>query len=177
RPPRDYGVEIHLLEALALILDAPARHDLKTLQQRFCLFASVGLRDADDDVVAVLVSGPGLLQHFVGFADTRRGAHEDLQLAETSLFTAGGLKQGIRRGALVRLTPLVGHGASVLAREVVLLAHHGVPARSKARFSASTFTPGSPKTPRVRPSICSATSWRSAFSGMFRAFAMRGTWK
>ena len=177
RAPGDDGVEIHLLEALAFILDAPAGHDFKTLQQRFGLFASVGLHDADDDVVAVLVSGPGLLQHFIGFADTRRGTHEDLQLAEASLFTAGRLKQGIRRGALVRLTPLVGHGASVLARDVVSLAHHGVPARSKARFSASTFTPGSPKTPRVRPSICSATSWRSAFSGMFRAFAMRGTWK
>ena len=118
RPPRDDGVEVHLLEALAFVLEAPAGHDFEALQQRFGLFASVGLHDADDNVVAVLLSGPGLLQHFIGFADARRGTHEDLQLAEASLFAPGRLEQGIRRRALVWLTPLICHAASVLARDL-----------------------------------------------------------
>ena len=128
RPPRDDGVEIHLLEALAFVRNAPAGHDFKTLQQRFGLFASVGLHDADDNVVAVLLSGPGLLQHFIGFADTRRGTHEDLELAEASLFATGGLEQCFRRGALVLVAPLICHAASVLTRGL------GPPAIAKCRL-------------------------------------------
>src|SRR3954468_7405769 len=48
-------------------------------------------------------------------------------------------------------------------------------ARSSARLSARTLTRGSPRKPRVRPSTCSSTSWRTRSSGMLRAFATRGT--
>ena len=109
RPSGNDGVEVHLLEALAFVLNAPAGYDLEAIQQRFGFFAPVGLHDADDNVVAIFLSGPRLLQHLIGLADARRGTHEYLQLAEAPLFTAGRLKQGVRRGALVGLTPLIGH--------------------------------------------------------------------
>ncbi len=54
RTPRDDGVEVHLLERAALVLDVPARDDLEPLQQSLGLLAAVGLDHADDDVVAVL---------------------------------------------------------------------------------------------------------------------------
>ena len=78
-------------------------------KQGLGLFAAVGLHHADDDIVAVLLSGPGLLQHLIGFADAGRGTHEDLQLPEAALFTSGRLKQGFRRGALVLVAPLICH--------------------------------------------------------------------
>jgi hypothetical protein len=70
----------------------------------------MGLNHSCDDIGTVLQSGPCLLQHFIGFADARRGTHEYFQLAEASLFSASRLKQGIRRRALVRIAPLICHG-------------------------------------------------------------------
>ena len=121
----------------------------------------MGLNHSCDDIGTVLQSGPCLLQHLKGLAHAGSRTEKNLQPAAAPFFSACPLKEGVRRRALVRIAPLICHGASVLARDLVPLAHHGVPARSRARFSASTFTPGSPKTPRVRPSICSATSWRT----------------
>src|SRR4029453_8296439 len=47
---------------------------------------------------------------------------------------------------------------------------------SRARFSARTFTRGSPRNPSCRPSVCWATSWRTTDSSSFLAFATRPTW-
>ena len=82
RPAGEDGVEVHLLERLALVLDAPARNDLEAFEQRLGLLAAVGLDDADDDVVAVLLARAGLLQHLVGLADAGRGTDEDPELAD-----------------------------------------------------------------------------------------------
>src|SRR5262249_59508349 len=71
--------------------------------------ASVGFDDADDDIVAVLLPGARLLQHLVSLADAGRGADEDLEPAGLPLFAPGGLEQGLRRGSLVRVAPLVRH--------------------------------------------------------------------
>ena len=109
RPAGDDGVEVHLVEPLAFVLDGPARNDFEAVQQGLGLFAAVGLHHAYDDIVAVFFSGPSLLQHFIGFADAWRGTHEDLQLPEAALFTSGRLKQGFRRGALVLVAPLICH--------------------------------------------------------------------
>ncbi len=51
------------------------------------------------------------------------------------------------------------------------------PARARwtARFSASTFTVGSPRKPKVRPVVCAATSARTSLSGNPVARATRGT--
>src|SRR5262245_44847331 len=136
----------------------------------------MGFHHTDDDIVAVSLSGSGLLQHFIGFADAWRGTHENFELAETPVFASGRLEQGLRRGALVLLAPLICHKASVFARDS-RPRDHCAPALSRARFSSRTLTRGSPNRPRVRPSVCAATRSRSAFSGMLRAFATRGTWK
>ena len=121
RPAGDDGVEVHLLEPLALVFDAPARDDLEAFQQRLRLLAAVGLDDADDDVVAVLLSGAGLLQHLVGLADARRRTHEDPELADAALLPPGRFEQGLRRGSLFRVAPLVCHqpSASSAVREAV----------------------------------------------------------
>src|SRR6266487_4287445 len=49
-------------------------------------------------------------------------------------------------------------------------------AASKARFSGSTLTRGSPSNPAKRPFVFSVTSVRTRSSGIFRALATRGTW-
>ena len=110
----DNGVEIHLLEPLPLVFETSARNDLETVEQGLRLLAAVRLDDADDDVVAVLLSGAGLLQHLVGLADAGRRADENLEPAGSALFPPGGLEQGLRRGALVRVAPLIRHQESDL---------------------------------------------------------------
>ncbi len=112
RPSGDDAVEVHLLEPLALVLDAPARDDFEAFQKSFRLSAAMGLYDADDDVVAVLCPGAGLLQHFVGLADAWRRAHEDPELADAPLLPPGRFEQGLRRGSLLRVAPLVCHQPS-----------------------------------------------------------------
>ena len=59
RPAREDGVEIHLLEDAALVLDAAARDDLEALEQRLGLGAPVRLDDADDDVDALALARAG----------------------------------------------------------------------------------------------------------------------
>ena len=102
RPAGDDGVEVHFLKPLALVFDSPARDDFEAFQQRLGLLAAVRLDDADDDVVAVLLPGAGLLQHLVGLADARRRADEDSELADAAFFPPGRFKQGLRRGSLVQ---------------------------------------------------------------------------
>ena len=175
RAARDQGVEIHLLERVILVTDGAARNDLKAVEQSVGLFAAMRLDHADDDIRAVLRPGPGLLQHLVGLAHARSGAEKDLQASGAACFLLGHGEQRIWRRALVWLTPLICH--EVVLRGLLVPAPYCVPAPSKARLSASTLTRGSPKIPRVRPWMLSATSRRTSFSGKLRAFATRGTWK
>ena len=114
RAPRDDGVEVHLRKRLALIVDAPARNDFEAVQQRFGFAAAVGLDDADDDVVAVLLAGVRLLQHFVGLADAGRGADEDLKLADAPLFAARRFEKRFRGGSMFGIAPLLRHRRSNL---------------------------------------------------------------
>jgi hypothetical protein len=105
----DDGVEIHLLERLSPVFEPLAGSDLEPLEQGLRFLAPVGFDDADDDIVAVLLPGAGLLQHLVGFADAGSGAHKDLEPAGSAFFPSGGLEQGLRRRSLVRVAPLVRH--------------------------------------------------------------------
>ena len=109
RPAGDDGVEIHLLEPLSFVLDAPARNDLQAFEQRFGLLAAVRLDDADDDIVAVLLAGARLLQHLVGLADAGRGADEDSELADAPFLAARRFEQGFRRGPMFGIAPLIRH--------------------------------------------------------------------
>ena len=86
----------------------------RPVEQGLRLLAAVRFDDADHDVVAVLLPGAGLLQHLVGLADAGRRADENLEPAGSALFPPGGLEQGLRRGSLVRVAPLIHHQESDL---------------------------------------------------------------
>ena len=94
------GVEIHLLEHPALVVDLAPRDHLEAAHQRLRLGAAVGLDDADHDVDAVFPLGLRRDQHLVGLADAGGGAEEDLQPAAG--LAQRFLEERIGRGALVR---------------------------------------------------------------------------
>ena len=157
-PPGDNGIEVHFLKPLALVLNPPTRNDVETVQQRFGLFAAVGLHDADDNIVAVFPSGASLLQHFVGLADAGRRTHEDLEFTDAAFFSPSRLEQGFRRGPLITVATLVCHQTSGPETGPRSRPVYFCPASSSARLSSRTFTRGSPSKPKVRPSVRSATS-------------------
>ena len=84
-------------------------NDFEAVEQGLRLLAPMRFDDADHDIVAVLLSGAGLLQHLVGLADAGSRADENLEPAGSALFSPGGLEQGLRRGSLVRIAPLIHH--------------------------------------------------------------------
>ena len=88
RSARDQSVEIHFLELMAFVLEALARNDLEAVNKRLGLFAAMGLNHADDDIVAVLQSGPCLLQHLIGLADAGRGTEKIFSSRGASLLFA-----------------------------------------------------------------------------------------
>jgi len=75
------GVDVHLLDRDAVVLDAPAGHDVQTFQQLGRLGAAMGLDDAGDHVDAVGLEPVAFGQHLVGLADARAIAEVDLQPA------------------------------------------------------------------------------------------------
>src|SRR5262249_4615276 len=79
RPPLQDGVEIHLSEAMSLVIDLTPRNVLKPAEQSLGLAAPVRLDDADDHIEALAPLGLRRLQHLIGLADTRRGAEKDFQ--------------------------------------------------------------------------------------------------
>jgi hypothetical protein len=71
----------------------------------------VGLDHANDDIGAGLLPGMGALQHFVGLADTGRGADEDLEPSRAAVLAPGRFQQGFRRGTLFRVAAGLDHAA------------------------------------------------------------------
>ena len=104
--------------------------------------SAVGLDNADDDVVAVLLAGARRLQHLVGLADARRRADENPELARV-LPRAGRLPAALRATVALR--------SSLLARPCSLWPPTSAgpiicaAMRSRARLSANTLTRGSPR--------------------------------
>ena len=109
RPAGQDGVDIHLVEPLPAMFDAPARDDFEALEQGLGLLPAMGLDHADDDVVAIALAGARLLQHLVGLADAGRRADEDLQLAGAAFLAPRCFQQGFRRRPLVNVVPLIRH--------------------------------------------------------------------
>ena len=81
RPPRQDGVEVHLLQHHAAVLDLAPRHLLQVADQGGGLGPAVRLDDADDHVHALLLEPLPLLEHLVGLADAGGEAEVDLQPA------------------------------------------------------------------------------------------------
>ncbi|MGY4302649.1 hypothetical protein ACVWXN_010744 [Bradyrhizobium sp. i1.4.4] len=119
RDPRtalDHGIEVHLLDALAAVIEPLARHHLEPAHQRLGLGAAMGLDKADHHVDARVAPGMGALQHLVGLADAGGGADEDLQLAARALLPARGFKQRLRGRTLFGIAALSDHQANIIIR-------------------------------------------------------------
>ena len=66
--PGQHGVDVHLLEALAPVLEGPAGEDLEVTDLGGGVGPAVGLDDGDHDVGAALVAAPALVEHGEGLA-------------------------------------------------------------------------------------------------------------
>src|SRR5262249_11722741 len=116
-PPLARGIEIELTQDPIDVDDRLARQNLKALQQRLGLLAAVRFDDADNDIHALFELGTRRLQHLIGLADTGSGTDEDLQTADAALFFASDLgQQGLGRGSMFRLSPLICHWSIWLER-------------------------------------------------------------
>ncbi len=111
RTPRQDRVEIHLGERDTAIFHLDAWNDGQSFRQRVGFLASVGFDIADDDVASGRQFAAGGFEHGVGFADARRHAEEDLELAALffGLLPLQGGEQRVRIGAR-----RFGHGGMVL---------------------------------------------------------------
>jgi hypothetical protein len=69
----------------------------------------VGLDDTNNNVVTVLMACLGLLEHLVGFAHAGRGAYEDSELANATLFTSRSFEERLGRGSMFGIAPLIHH--------------------------------------------------------------------
>ena len=129
-PPGQHGVEVHLGEAGAAVVDDPPRHDLQAVEHLGGVLPAVGLDEADHHVGAAVQPPLALAQHLVGLA--RRRARHPGRSADA-------------RGRCYSYAPsLSGRGLTSGA--------------ARSCSSVTTFTRGSPRKPSVRPSVFSFTS-------------------
>ena len=85
RRARQNRVEIHLLEALAAVLDDLARNHFEVTQLRSGEGSTMRLDECDDDVRAALQTAPALVEHGEGLADPRRRTDVDPERAARHL--------------------------------------------------------------------------------------------
>src|SRR3546814_2514898 len=75
------GIDVHLGQRAAEIFELTPWNDFEWLDQCFGLGPAVGFDNTDDDIEARAQPFGSLPEHFIGLADTGRGAEEDLQPA------------------------------------------------------------------------------------------------
>src|SRR5260370_531489 len=80
--PGENGVEIHLSERRATILDLGARHDWHSLEQRFRFFAAVCFDNADANFESFPLLFPGWLEDGVGLGHAGGHREENFQFAK-----------------------------------------------------------------------------------------------
>jgi hypothetical protein len=77
----------------------------------------MSLDNADDDVDTGFPPGVRALKHFVGFADARRRADENLQASGGAALASRRLQQGFRRRALFGIAALLlSHRGNIFLR-------------------------------------------------------------
>ena len=81
RPARQDGVDVHLAEGHAAVLDDAGRDDLEVADLLLGLGAAVGLDQADDDVDPLRLEPVPFAEHRVGLAHAGRRAQVDLEPA------------------------------------------------------------------------------------------------
>ncbi|MNL18889.1 hypothetical protein D3C87_1400590 [compost metagenome] len=101
------GVEIHLVQRLAAIINVPARNDLETLHKCFGFLAAMRFHDTDNGIDTICEFCPAGHQHFIGLADTGSCAQKNLQ--PPSRLAPGVFKQRIRRWSARHITIIVRH--------------------------------------------------------------------
>ena len=70
RLPGEDGIDVHLLELRAAVLDLLPGHDLEVPDLGLGIGATVGLDIARDDVLPAVLAAPALVEHGEGLADT-----------------------------------------------------------------------------------------------------------
>jgi hypothetical protein len=81
RPAGEHGVEVHLIEAGAPIVDDASGDDLEVVTPLLRKWAPVAFDEADGDVGAPLFAPVTLVEHGVGLADPSRGSEVDAKVA------------------------------------------------------------------------------------------------
>src|ERR1700704_2482641 len=97
RPAVQDPVEIHLGQAMALVIHLASRDHREAVEQGLGLPAAVRLDDADDDVDALAPPRLRRQQHLIGLADAGRGAEKNLEPAAAFLLRR--VEQRFRRGS------------------------------------------------------------------------------
>src|SRR5262249_44953752 len=139
------------------MLDLLARQHLEAGEQALRFDAAVRFDDAHGHIASLLTQPLCLGEHRVGLAHTRARPEVNLELTARCacvLFPDAG-EQRVGVGALVERA----------------LDHP--PSLSKARFSCSTFTTGSPRRPNCLPCVDWAIRSRTRSTGSLRAVATR----
>ena len=80
RMPTEHGVEVHLLEHRATMLDHPTRDDLEICQARLSHRSTVAFHDADHDVRAAVAASMTLVEHRDGLPDAGSGSEVDTEV-------------------------------------------------------------------------------------------------
>ena len=84
-PPFQYGVDVHLAQPMAHMVDRTSGNDLMPHEQRLGLLATVGLHDANHDIDSGLAPLHPVGQHFISLAHAGRRAKKYLEAATTFL--------------------------------------------------------------------------------------------
>ena len=153
---RQDRVDVHLAQAVALMVDGAAGDDLMAMDQRFGLAPAMGLHHADDDIDACLAPLPSFGQHLPCLAHPRRGAEKDLQAATAFLRSCAQEGFWIRAMLFVHLVRL----ASIA---------------SSRRLRSNRLTRGSPMKPSRGCSTLCSTRLRTRAASIPRAAATRST--
>ena len=74
------GIDVHLLEGGAPVVEAAARHDFEVAELGLRPGPAVGLDETDHDIGAALVTAPALVEHGERLAHPGRGAEVHAQL-------------------------------------------------------------------------------------------------
>ena len=78
---RQRRVQIKFLEGAAVVFDPASRQNFEPFDERARFGAAMRLDEPDDDIDALTLEAPRVLQHGVGLADAGRGAEKNLQPA------------------------------------------------------------------------------------------------
>jgi hypothetical protein len=110
-PARQGGVNIELLDDAAAIVASSPRKDFETLCQGLSFLAPMGFSEANHHVDAIRLRCARACQHGVCFADARRRAEENPELAAPIFISYGEQRIGI--GTAVKFSFRFRHAASL----------------------------------------------------------------